>query len=212
MEKRRTRQQQGRERRGHVPRRTCVGCRTEHEAQALLRFVCTPEGFVKLDGSRHGLGRGVYTCCDRQCIQRGLQVTKVGHVWQHPVQGVDLETLYHDISQLLRHRVQACLQLGQKAGALLSGYALVQRGFLQRRVCFVLLAEDTARERLAEYQTWCRQYQVPFVLLFTKDELGRMLGKTTSRSALGVTEPQMLTQLCPRLHALEQWRLTSSTA
>lgn len=195
-----------------LPHRTCMSCRTQRDKQDLVRFVCTPDGQIVLDVSRYAPGRGVYLCYDRQCIQRGLQVAKLAQAWKRPVHAVDLQVVYHAIGQLLQTRVHTCFHLGQKAGVLLSGYARLRQAFAQARVCYAILAEDSAPERAAEYRAWCLQYQVPSVTLFTKAELGQLLGKATSRSAVGWTAPHLLTLLRPRLSALEHWHMASQKA
>ena len=41
----------------------------------------------------------------------------------------------------------------------------------------MILAEDIAIGRAEEYRSWCTQYNVPCVTLFTKEELGHIIGK-----------------------------------
>jgi ribosomal protein L7Ae-like RNA K-turn-binding protein len=104
---------------------------------------------------------------------------------------------------MLYKRLRACLGLGQKAGAVVSGYALLQKAFTQARVLYMILAEDIATGRAGEYRSWCTQHNVPYVMLFTKEELGHIIGKP-SRSALGLTAPHFLELLCAILTSLER--------
>src|SRR5262249_16345086 len=109
---------------------------------------------------------------------------------------------YEAVSRLLYRRLGACLGLGQKAGVVVSGYALLQRALAQARVAYVILAEDTATGRAEEYRSWCAQYHVPYMTLFTKEELGHIIGKR-SRSAVGLTEPGFVGSFCALLTSLE---------
>ena len=55
----------------HVPRRTCVGCRTVQPKRSLVRLVRTPEG-VQIDPGGKLAGRGAYLHDQRSCWERGL--------------------------------------------------------------------------------------------------------------------------------------------
>lgn len=61
----------GKKRRKHVPKRTCVGCRTVQEKRSLTRIVRTPEG-VKVDPKGKMAGRGAYLHNKRSCWRLGL--------------------------------------------------------------------------------------------------------------------------------------------
>jgi ribosomal protein L7Ae-like RNA K-turn-binding protein len=67
----------------------------------------------------------------------------------------------------------------------------------------MILAEDIATGRAEEYRSWCTQYGVPYVTLFTKEELGHIIGKP-GRSAVGLTAPHFLRLLLARLTSLER--------
>ena len=99
--------------------------------------------------------------------------------------------------------VSACLSLGQKAGAIVSGYMSLRQAFAQARVLYMIMAEDIAIGRAQEYHAWCTQHGVPYVTLFTKEDLGHIIGKP-SRSAVGLTAPRFLELLLARLTSLER--------
>ena len=61
----------GKKRGKHIPKRTCVGCRTVQEKRSLIRIVRTPEG-VKVDPKGKMAGRGAYLHNKRSCWQLGL--------------------------------------------------------------------------------------------------------------------------------------------
>lgn len=73
-----------RQRRKHVPQRTCVACRTARPKRQLVRVVRTPEGEVTVDETGKRSGRGAYLCRQRACwetalvrgqLERALKVT-----------------------------------------------------------------------------------------------------------------------------------------
>lgn len=195
---------------GAVVGRTCLGCGVQHEKQALLRFVCAPSGEVLLDYTGRAPGRGVYVCCDVLCLGKALRVVKLCHAFRQEVIVPDLGRVGQDVRKLLYRRLGAYLGMSQKAGGVVSGHHFIQRAFLQARVFYMILAEDIAMRRAEEYCALCIQYAVPYVRLFTKEELGHMLGRS-SRSAVGLTAPHFLEPLSVILNALERLQTTRGT-
>ena len=191
--------------------RTCVGCRAQREAYDLLRFTCTPQGAVILDTSGHAPGRGMYVCCDVICLRKALKPAKLALALKRPVIVPDFDTVYQEVRRLLYKRLRACLSLGQKAGALVSGYVPLRQAFGRGRVLYLILAEDIATGRAEEYRSWCTQYGVPYVTLFTKEDLGHIIGKP-SRSAVGLTAPHFLKLLLARLTSLDRLQTAANRA
>jgi uncharacterized protein len=187
----------------HCAERTCIGCRAQREVHDLLRFVCSPQGVVILDASGQAPGRGVHVCCDVTCLRKALKPTKLALTLKHAVLVPDFDTVYQEVRGLLYKRLRTCLGLGQKAGAVVSGYALLRKAFAQARVLHLILAEDVATARGEEYRFWCTQHDVPYVTLFAKAELGHIIGKS-SRSAVGLTVPRFLELLRASLTSLER--------
>jgi ribosomal protein L7Ae-like RNA K-turn-binding protein len=156
-----------------------------------------------LDASGRAPGRGVYVCCDVLCLRKALKSAKLALALKRSVMIPDFDSVYQDVQRLLYTRLSACLSLGQKAGAIVSGYMLLRQAFAQARVLYMIIAEDIAPGRAQEYRSWCTRTDVPCVTLFTKADLGYMIGKP-SRSAVGLTAPHFLELLRARLAALER--------
>ena len=191
--------------------RTCIGCRAQREVHDLVRFACTPQGQVILDASGRAPGRGVYVCCDVLCLRKALKSAKLALALKRSVMVPDFDSVYQDVQRLLYTRLSACLSLGQKAGAIVSGYALLRQAFAQARVLYMIMAEDIAIGRAQEYRSWCTRDGVPCVTLFTKEDLGHIIGKP-SRSAVGLTAPHFLALLRARLTSLERLQTASTRA
>jgi hypothetical protein len=66
----------------------------------------------------------------------------------------------------------------------------------------MVLAQDAAVQRAAEYRTWCAEQEIPYVTLFTKEALGRRIGKT-SRSAVGLLDARFRAPFCATLTLLQ---------
>jgi len=195
----------------HRAERTCIGCRAQREAHDLLRFVCTPQGEVILDASGHAPGRGMYVCYDVICLRKALKLAKLALALKRSVIVPDFDTVYQEVMRLLYKRLRTCLSLGQKAGALISGYVPLRQAFVQARVLYLILAEDIATGRAEEYRSWCTQHGVSYVTLFTKEELGHIIGKP-NRSAVGLTAQHFLKLLLARLASLERLQRAGNRA
>lgn len=56
-------------RKGHIPVRTCIGCRKRREKGELLRFILTADGKAQQAEKKGQSGRGVYLCPDERCLK-----------------------------------------------------------------------------------------------------------------------------------------------
>jgi ribosomal protein L7Ae-like RNA K-turn-binding protein len=144
-------------------------------------------------------------------LRKALKPAKLTLALKRPVRVPDFDTVCQEVRTLLYKRLKTCLSLGQKAGAVVSGYVPLRQALAQARVIYLILAEDIASGRAEEYRSWCTQHGVPYVTLFTKEELGHIIGKP-SRSAVGLTAPHLLALLLVRLASLERWRIAYTRA
>lgn len=177
-----------------LPERTCVGCRTNRQVRELLRLACTPQGEVFTNGLGRGIGRGAYVCFDAACIRKALHPSKLKAAFKRPVTVPSEGTVCEAAAQALRTRLGSYLSMAQKAGLAISGAVPLRRALVQGHIAYLVLAEDIAAARAQEYHTWCQQHNIPWLTLFSKAELGRLLGKS-SRSAVGLTQMRFGEQL-----------------
>jgi ribosomal protein L7Ae-like RNA K-turn-binding protein len=124
---------------------------------------------------------------------------------RRPVTIPPLETLYPLVMRLLYDRLSACLSMAQKAGAAVSGATLLRQALAHNRIHCVVLADDIAASRAEEYCSHCTQRGIPWTILFSKAELGQLLGKP-SRSAIGLSEPRFCHLLQTNVELLKQLR------
>ena len=64
--------------RGHVPRRTCAGCRATAPKHALVRVVRSGNDAVDVDTSGRAPGRGGYVHPTRACIEGAIATGGLG--------------------------------------------------------------------------------------------------------------------------------------
>ena len=177
-----------------LPERTCIGCRAQRQAREFLRLACTPQGEVFADRRSRGAGRGAHVCFDAACIRQALRPGRLKAAFKQSVTAPPEAAICEAAVEILRLRLGAYLSMAQKAGAAISGATPLQRALAQRRIVTLVLAEDIAATRAQVYYTWCEQQQIPWLTLFSKADLGRLLGKP-SRSAVGLTQIQFGEQL-----------------
>lgn len=182
-----------------------MGCRAKRAAQDLLRLACTPQGDVFVDRFGRMPGRGTYVCFDRACLRQALKPSRLAATLKRPVTVPTCEALYQSALGLLYDRLGSCLSMAQKAGAAISGAVPLHKALAQKRVLYVVLAEDIAVARAEEYRSWCIQQDIPWTALFSKAELGRLIGKP-NRSAIGLSEPRFRDLLSVNVAFLKQLR------
>jgi len=56
--------------RGHVPLRTCIGCRRKRKKEEMLRLTQRSDGIAGVDVKRVSHGRGLYLCPDPVCLEK----------------------------------------------------------------------------------------------------------------------------------------------
>ena len=184
------------------PERTCIGCKAKRGQGELLRLVCAASGDVVFDHTGRGPGRGAYVCCDARCLRKAFKASRLTSVFQRPVNVPPLDAACETVVLSLYDRLGVCLSIAQRAGGLASGYMSLRRACSRRRVVYMVLAENAAALRAAEYRAWCADQEIPYITLFTKEELGRRIGKTT-RSAVGLLNPHFREPFCTTLTSLQ---------
>ena len=53
-----------------IPQRMCVACRQMKDKRQLARVVRSPEGWIYVDETGKGAGRGAYICQEPDCLNR----------------------------------------------------------------------------------------------------------------------------------------------
>jgi predicted RNA-binding protein YlxR (DUF448 family) len=79
--------------RGHIPIRTCLGCRQRKPKQELLRIAAGPAGFKACAQG----GRGLYVCRDASCLARTLKRKDIGSLTGGPVTKEKLQVMVESL-------------------------------------------------------------------------------------------------------------------
>ncbi len=86
--------------RGHIPLRTCVGCKRQFPKKELLRFTRSPEGELLFDERQRLPGRGGYLCRNPACFQEALRRNAFSRPLRAPLR-IDKERIEREFSACL---------------------------------------------------------------------------------------------------------------
>ncbi len=77
----------------------------------------------------------------------------------------------------MNRKVLQMLGLAKKAGKIKSGEFSTERAVKERKAFLVMVAEDASENTKKKFRNMCAYYQVPCMLLMTKEQLGHAIGK-----------------------------------
>jgi ribosomal protein L7Ae-like RNA K-turn-binding protein len=160
---------------------------------------------VNLDRLGNASGRGAYICFDALCLRKALTPSRLASALKCPIVVPEFDVLYQAFEGWLSERLRSYFHLARKAGILISGYVALHRAIARAQVTCVVLAEDIAVLRADEYRSWCVRHNIPCITLFSKEELGQLIGKS-NRSAVGFTESYFYRQISTAVMSLENLR------
>lgn len=155
------------------PERRDLASRERADARTMLRFVVDPERRLVPDLAGRLPGRGYWVKADAASLARALKK----RVFEHRAGGsvtvpVDLPAL---VERLLVQRCLDAIGLARRAGDLVSGFDQVAASLAGGARGVLLEASDAAPHGRQKLQA--KQGDGPVVDLFTRDELGRALGR-----------------------------------
>ncbi|MFQ6671951.1 MAG: DUF448 domain-containing protein [Candidatus Tectimicrobiota bacterium] len=195
-------------RRTHTAQRTCIGCRAVRPPHELIRLVSAPDGEVVIDLDRRLPGRGAHVCPTRRCLEGAAHKNVLGRAFRRRVTPVQASALAEALHRRLEEKLSGLLGLGQRARQVLSGRMALEKGLHRGEVHLLVLATDLAPDQRARWLTLYESSGGPWVVHFTKDQLGALLGKGL-RGAAGITNPklaQTVRRVASMLHGLEDQR------
>ena len=163
---------------GHAAARTCLGCRTVLERDALVRYVLTPAREVTVDYRKRLPGRGAYTCLRTSCIVAAVQRRQFARAFKQTDLQVDAQRLVTELAQQLRERILNLVGMARKSKQVVSGSSLVLSALAAPgAVSLVLLADDMSDTIAAKVAGSAQAHGIPCCRMFDKGLLGQILGK-----------------------------------
>lgn len=161
-----------------APERTCVGCRSSHPRETLLRYVLSPQRELLLDYRQRLPGRGVYTCCDIDCVKKAVDRQQLQRGLKADQLAVSFEKVVELIQEALLLRVQNLLGMARKSGQVVSGSQAVLNGLKGRETfSFVLLSDDISAGIAEKLTAPAKKKSVEIFQMLCKGRIGEILGK-----------------------------------
>ena len=160
------------------PERTCVGCRVSLPQASLVRYILSPQQQLLID-YRHKLpGRGVYTCCEIDCIVKAIERKQLQRGLRTEQLQVGPDQLIASIVETLLQRIENLLGMARKSGQVVSGSQAVLNG-LKRNEGFalVLLSDDVSTGISSKIFSAALTQHVDVFQMFSKGRIGEILGK-----------------------------------
>ncbi len=81
------------QRKRHVPERTCIACRAKLPKRELVRVVRSAEGKIQVDETGKQAGRGAYLCHCRACWETALKRGNLSRALRAPLSQEDKAAL-----------------------------------------------------------------------------------------------------------------------
>ncbi len=147
------------------------------DKRELLRFVLAPDRTLVPDPQGKLPGRGAYTCWQRECLRAAAAKNQFARSFRGEVRSGGADALITRVIQLLEERIGSYLALANKAGKVVSGSDTVVEAFKRRAPGVLFVATDLSGESRERFVFLAERAGVPLVELFTKDQLGALLGK-----------------------------------
>lgn len=160
------------------PERTCVGCRAVHSRGSLVRYVLSPQRELLIDYRQKLPGRGVYTCCEADCIVKALERRQLQRGLKADPLQITPEQLVSQLQRSLLQRIENLLGMARKSGQAVSGSQAVLSGIKKNEsFAFILISEDVSTGIAEKVLSASESRRIEIFQMLTKGRIGEVLGK-----------------------------------
>ena len=185
------------------PQRSCLGCRSTHDRDQLLRFVLSPLGELAPDIEAKLPGRGAYTCISEKCLRTALKQRQFSRAFKCDVVGVSADEMVIRVGITMNSRILGYLGLANRAGKIVSGGSLVSDAIRSsNKPALVLIAKDVSESIGEKIELLAAVNRIECARVLTKEDFGAILGKAP-RSAIAVKSSGFVAQL---KHEIKRYR------
>jgi predicted RNA-binding protein YlxR (DUF448 family) len=177
------------------PQRSCLGCRTVHDRDKLLRFVLSPDNEVVADIEAKLPGRGAYTCISQHCLRTALKQRQFSRAFKREIANLLADDVVGQILTSMKNRILGYVGLANRAGKIVSGGSMVSEAIRGNgKPGLVLLALDVSGTIGEKIEQLAGANGTECVRILTKDDFGAILGKAP-RSAIAIKSSGFVAQL-----------------
>lgn len=162
---------------GHEPVRTCIACRGSFTKNDVVRIVAA-SGSVIVDYREKLPGRGAYVCPRPECIRKALSregLSRALHTARLTLPSP--EEFIARLAAGITEKIRSLVTMSEKAGRLAAGYSAVRDALGKGSVLVLICARDLSGGTKEKVLFMDEALRVRQATLFTKDELGQMLGR-----------------------------------
>jgi len=158
------------------PQRTCIGCRQVFGKDEVVRIVAGPTGAV-IDYREKLPGRAAYVCPRYACIQKALSRENLSRALHRKTAAPDADGFVEQLAAAITEKIRALLTMAVKAGSLAAGASAVDDALQKGRVAMLIFAGDISEGTKGKLLSSGAHHLPRQATLFTRDELGRMVGR-----------------------------------
>jgi len=173
--------------------RTCIVTRRKGSPEEMIRFVAAPDGAVVPDLKRKLPGRGVWVTAQAAQVADAVRKGLFARALRGKAQAS--ATLADEVDALLERDALQTFSLANKAGAVVTGFAKVEKAVADQEVAGLVHARDAGADGVRKLgQALNRAFgakgaEVPQVRLFVSDQLDLALGRSNVVHAALKTGP-----------------------
>jgi hypothetical protein len=161
-----------------ITERTCIVTRRRGPPEALIRFVCAPDGALAPDIRSRLPGRGVWVTARADLVAEAARKQMFARQLKSSVKATP--DLAAEVDRLLEADCLQSLSMANKAGLALSGYNKVVSGLEKDEIAVLLEARDGAEDGKRKIVQAARRggSAVETATIFTSTQLDLALGRT----------------------------------
>jgi predicted RNA-binding protein YlxR (DUF448 family) len=169
---------EGMTREPHVSERTCIVTRQRGAPEAMIRFVCGPDGALAPDIKASLPGRGVWVTARADIVAQAARKSLFARSLKTRVDPAP--QLADDVDRLLEADCLRMLSLANKAGAVMAGFGKVADALAQGAVGALVEACDGREDGKRKLAQVARRAgsTAPVIGLFSSLQLDLALGRT----------------------------------
>ena len=168
-------------RKNEDPIRTCIVSRAEKPADALIRFVVDPDGFVVPDLRRRLPGRGVWVTAKASAVALAERKRLFARAFKADVKVAP--GLSDRVDALYMEGALAALSFARKAGEVVAGFTKVEAAIASGKAVALLHASEAAEDGVEKLDRAFRRRggvaaERPSVRIFKSAQLDLAFGRT----------------------------------
>lgn len=101
----------------------------------------------------------------------------------------------------MNRKILSLLSLAQRSGNMSTGESVVEQQIQKKKAFLVIIPEDASDNTKKKFTNKCKFYEVPIVIISTKDELSSAIGKY-NRSTFAICSESFAQNILKELNSM----------